>query len=1351
MSAISKNYACLLALLLLLSFTARAETSAVNSKPREIPKAEKPIKLPDGPTHEGWELYVKNDFAGAEKSFLAVVERDGKNLWALEGLRSIYFALGDYKKVQEINLRMVKADPANILTAIFLTRAMDLLPYVESRAQMLQVFGEAAAVASPAVRSQLNDQIVTLYMRSDETEAAHKALEGLGYIDRWQFVAGPFGRKDKNDESVKPTLQLERRYAPERSLATLEFTDETGEKVEVRKDVPSAFRELNLDDLFHGANGVFYAFANLESASDQDVYMIFSTGGMYKVFLRGLPIVQEPGEEQFRRAGGDLVRVKLVKGSNPLLIKVTSSRFLVARLFGSDYGPPKDVRVAPLDKAGLEALQISPVRGLLMSEKAWGSTADYFLKKPAQAEQKTDGTTRLMELVNSGELTLPEVGWLDMALQRESENRARLALANTLAGSFPDSVGELDNAANMLTGAGRAMYDTASREAETARQYRERALSILPTSHQHLLSLYYFYNDAGLKEQAFTPLKACVDAHPDSATAQASLGHAFVEKKFMVEAEKCFEKAAELDAAILPRLVWFHEYHGNRERSRELYKKELAIGLIDKTAQFENALRHNELDTAASILESQEKNYPERATEWQHMKVRLLIEKGSLKDAYSLQKKIYEAEPEYDPQRRSTLEELVDLAIRLEKNDDAKTLLSSYLKENQGDFEFRRQLQDLEGTSPQAEWWEAYDVKVPQIDTSAFTAAKYKNANHAEIVDFMITRLLPDLSRESYTHVAQKVLNNQGIGELSELLVQSQRQDIVFVRTLNPDGSSFRPQNVHSFNLAQTASLYKVGPGSILEHAYLSQEQANKENPTLSMGFNFNAIDSPRAVSRWIVMIPDALKDKLNIRKIRPEMIDEQILPGPTGYTVYQWTNKYVEGVKGERFMPVAADMESVPLIYVESPDDPERANRWLTYRERDFIPTEAAEQARALVKDIDPKNEKARFSAILAYVRDKIQISNDSRTLDDVWFLKAGSHAQLTSLAREMARSVSLNVSTAYVNASYQPGRVWHSKNAKHNWEPHELDAFGNGGHMLVLEQSSGPDVWAQFSGNSPRYYDYFATNMNQSGTLALVLDNGGKNGTRMKRVHGEELGYVTQRLRVKVTLDGQGTGTINGEMQYFGTTGGFLRELFADPQRGPRTKEMIVRQSWPKIKIEKTTINAENKPEEPLGVTYSGTISNLASLAGTSYFLPPFVRGAGLLELQGPPERQSDILVKNEFSDLDHTITYVAPEGFAWTEIPDGQFICTEFGLYLADFKVNGRVLTCTRSYLVPSQRITPEKYPKLLEFLTKISSLQQQRIAYGPVEAKSFGNTREILSVGYSGFGESAPQAPAESGKK
>jgi hypothetical protein len=96
-------------------------------------------------------------------------------------------------------------------------------------------------------------------------------------------------------------------------------------------------------------------------------------------------------------------------------------------------------------------------------------------------------------------------------------------------------------------------------------------------------------------------------------------------------------------------------------------------------------------------------------------------------------------------------------------------------------------------------------------------------------------------------------------------------------------------------------------------------------------------------------------------------------------------------------------------------------------------------------------------------------------------------------------------------------------------------------------------------------------------------------------------------------------------------------------------------------------------------------------------------------------------------------------------WSEVPEDLFLVTEFGFYLVDYNVRGRTLTCTRSYLMPQQRITPEKYPRMLDFISQVSSSAQQRVAYAPVNVESFGGfKREIYSAGYAGFGENKSAA-------
>src|SRR5439155_2260108 len=112
-------------------------------------------------------------------------------------------------------------------------------------------------------------------------------------------------------------------------------------------------------------------------------------------------------------------------------------------------------------------------------------------------------------------------------------------------------------------------------------------------------------------------------------------------------------------------------------------------------------------------------------------------------------------------------------------------------------------------------------------------------------------------------------------------------------------------------------------------------------------------------------------------------------LKGPPGYTVYQWTNKQVEGIKLEAMMPGEMDQEVIPLVLVETPDRPFRANGWLMRREKNQLPADALAEARRIVSDpsFTKVDDGRRFDAIVNWVRGNIKLGNDSRTLNDVWF----------------------------------------------------------------------------------------------------------------------------------------------------------------------------------------------------------------------------------------------------------------------------------------------------------------------------------------------------------------------------
>ncbi len=525
----------ILSLLAVLSFSAFSE---------DVKNA---IALPGGPSRSAWDAFVKNDFSAAESGFKKTLENNPDDAEALEGLRWTYVSLARYRDAQSINLRMLESGKNSALGNLFAQRCADALGFVESRAEVLAAFEKIAPVAAPVVSAYLRDEMAYLHAQAGRYEAARKAIEGNGYVGRWIFAAGPFGEKDRSNV-------IERRFAPERKLTSLDFKDENGKPVKVVRDPVNLDRDLDLDSIFQdaGGTGVFYVMANLVSDAERDVILVVAADPPNRMFLRGMPVASEPGEELFRRNGGQLYRVRLAKGDNPLLLKLGGLKPLIVRVCGEDYGPVAGVKADGLSEQALAEHDASTARGVLFSEKVVGSTADYILRRmlkgdggkdPVKLGDLTDSKKRMRTLAERGALTLPEAVWFELVLQRENDPIAREALARRLAAAFPDSAGVLDIAASVIGSAGVSQGNNESRESEEARRLREHALKQYPNSMQHMISLADFFRAHELHDQSFELVKKCAELHPDSAFAQADLGREYVRKKFFVEAEKCYEKA----------------------------------------------------------------------------------------------------------------------------------------------------------------------------------------------------------------------------------------------------------------------------------------------------------------------------------------------------------------------------------------------------------------------------------------------------------------------------------------------------------------------------------------------------------------------------------------------------------------------------------------------------------------------------------------------------------------------------------------------------------------------------------------------------------------------------------------
>ncbi|MCZ7645551.1 MAG: hypothetical protein M5U26_09745 [Planctomycetota bacterium] len=605
------------------------------AQPLVITKPERPVKLPAGPSASGWDLLLKNDFDGARKSLEAALQANPDDLPALEALRAVAIMQGRYGESQQLNIRMVKASAGSTLCQGLAMRAMDGLSFSETRNELVQAFLETEAKAAPAVRATLQDLLATLYLSRDETEKASAALKDLGYVDRWQFVTGPFGAGDRNNP-------MERRFPPEQELKELKFSDEKGKPVPVRADLPVGFRTLSLGRLFPGAQGIFYAFTNLESEGEQEVLLVSGAPNGARFYLRGVPVLQADPKERFPRSP-TIVRTRLLKGSNALLVKLPFASDLVVRVLATDYSPAPGVKAALLPPEDVAKHRVAPVRGYVFSEAAEGALARHFLEKlPAEAR---GGPDRFANLARNGELDAAEMRWLDLAVRQESDPPAREALARRMVGTWPDSAHMLDFAAQALASVGQEASHADTRHAEEARQMRERALQLVPGNHQHLLALAEFMQQHQLPEQAFELLKTCAQSYPDSAFAQERLGQTYLSKGMLALAEQRYEAAAKLEPAFLPQLARFHEMAGDRSRALQLRAELVKRGMEPAMERHRRLVDTGALDEASAILDEQERAFPERQDELLVLRAELLIERGDLEGAYKLRAELLKRQP----------------------------------------------------------------------------------------------------------------------------------------------------------------------------------------------------------------------------------------------------------------------------------------------------------------------------------------------------------------------------------------------------------------------------------------------------------------------------------------------------------------------------------------------------------------------------------------------------------------------------------------------------------------------------------------------------------------------------------
>ncbi|MBN1128860.1 MAG: hypothetical protein JXA71_07730, partial [Chitinispirillaceae bacterium] len=196
---------------------------------------------------------------------------------------------------------------------------------------------------------QSQEDLAARHLNDGNVKKATSIIRDMGCILDWQYI-GPFDNISHSGYN--------RIFPPETEIDfTKSYPGKDGNRAKWHSLVsaptsPWIFVENHLPV----SNAVNYFYSAIASPADQEALLAFGASGMFKVLLNGTVVI---ADSIFRNTGSDMFiqRVKLFKGSNPLLIKlghewgtrsgddVKLSNFSL-RFLDKKYAPLKNLKVS---------------------------------------------------------------------------------------------------------------------------------------------------------------------------------------------------------------------------------------------------------------------------------------------------------------------------------------------------------------------------------------------------------------------------------------------------------------------------------------------------------------------------------------------------------------------------------------------------------------------------------------------------------------------------------------------------------------------------------------------------------------------------------------------------------------------------------------------------------------------------------------------------------------------------------------------------------------------------------------------------------------------------------------------
>ncbi len=1215
----------------------------------------------------GWEELLKNNPQAAEEVFVQALAGTDKGLEDYEGLYQAELMQGKFAEAYQTAKKQVASLTGNALQGLLLLRlgleadrtgkVGDYYSFVEELHAAGGLDGYTQTVAALIINKA--------YIRKNRFDQARAILKDSSRLTRVSRVEGPIYIPEKYGLEYRPEAENDLLQSTAFAVNNLKV-DPTG-KLELLDILPG-----------DGRPGVAYVFITLEADEAKEAVLDLVSSSICKAWIDGLPIYSPVLYETGFVGARNSRIIQLHKGNNLILVKAFRNDTLQIGLREVDSGGRlKGVKVKDFSEDEWRDFRIADYSGRIFSRS-------YMLPFTPELGGKQG---------LAGDL------WANFYYVYTHNYGQGIELNNDLLERYPDSA-FIQHLLGVFYSAYYNVYESKARSLLMCENYMRRALELYPEYILPKVILSQILQASHQETSALKMLKEIVAQNSELPWVYRALADLYAKEGWIALADKVVGEYYKLYPENAADVISFYLNLNEYNKAVQLLQENAGEEQMPLLQRYNLLLRLNNLSDAEKAIKNWYRSNPQELNKY----LAALIDIEQRRGAYSEVDRYLRQSLQKNPHNPQVMEALGANRIRM---DNLSAGVGWFAEAHAASMIYKPSLPNIVrrievDTSGEFELLD-YDIPLSSMDYSGVTKAEHERASYANLINLKVVRVFADLSSVGYVHKAFKILDNQGISQLAELNVG--KGEVIECRTISEQGVEYIPESAENVSLDKAISMYNVSVGSVIEY---SKRVSVAAQPKLVDNFEFESFDNPVLRSKYVLIIPKSLLNRLSIKGTAPAVSKQ----GED--LVLSWEAEARSGVEPEDFMPKPeAVLESVGVeIYSGKPEAP----GLIAFNAPQLTTNALAATAKLICQKADTTREKV--AAIYTWIADNIKSNGEALSARDAYLLRAGNAGAKLKLMQAMLAAVDVVAYPLLSNIPFSiAGRLSGEErvNSIADFTLPQLLRVEN-------EDKQQADIWVRIAEDMRESRAADIGTLNQG---ALALESS-PFGVRLGVVRDSTLEGV-RVISPEINLKSDGSAEVSGGVEFFGSSAAKPRSVFYNSVHASQYAAQVAARLFPGIvgteysyptpqELESGTANWY----ESFILTCRGRVINYCTRKGSELYFNPFREHDFVKNLMVKEPRVQPIVIP---MDVQHSSSkrFTIPQGYVYKNVPLDRVIKSSFGLFILDYNVDGRELVVSGSILIPVQEIAPEDTRLYNEFLNEIKEVSAKGITLSKLDSE------------------------------